>query len=147
MDSEHKKNHQSDAWRIFQLNKSLSTPGHPWRKFGSGNRDTLLAAAKQFKKLGNLATDNPVNGNGAVISADTSTDPSPIPSQISSPVPSSSSTDSELDAAGGLVGRETRRRLMEWWSKEYCASRMRLCVIGKGTCLHTLNVFCLDQIY
>ena len=33
---------------------------------------------------------------------------------------------------GGPIGRETRRRLVEWWSKEYCAGRMRLCVIGKG---------------
>lgn len=37
-----------------------------------------------------------------------------------------------MDADGGLVGRETRRRLVEWWSKEYCASRMRLCIIGQG---------------
>jgi insulysin len=32
---------------------------------------------------------------------------------------------------GGLVGRETRRRLVDWWEQEYCANRMRLCVIGK----------------
>ncbi|KAI6045609.1 Metalloenzyme, LuxS/M16 peptidase-like protein [Pisolithus marmoratus] len=72
VDSEHKKNHQADPWRIFQLNKTLSKAGHPWSKFGTGNRATLTA-----------------------------------------------------------VGRETRRRLIEWWSKEYCASRMELCVIGR----------------
>ena len=30
------------------------------------------------------------------------------------------------------MGRETRRRLIEWWTKEYSANRMRLCVVGKG---------------
>lgn len=38
------------------------------------------------------------------------------------------------DADGGPIGRETRRRLVEWWTSEYCASRMRLAVIGKGLC-------------
>ena len=37
---------------------------------------------------------------------------------------------------GGPIGRETRRRLVEWWSREYCAGRMRLCVIGKGVILY-----------
>jgi len=49
-----------------------------------------------------------------------------------SPAPSTSSFSSETELDGGTVGRETRRRLVEWWRKEYCASRMRLCVIGKG---------------
>lgn len=38
---------------------------------------------------------------------------------------------------GGPIGRETRRRLVEWWSREYCAGRMRLCVIGKGMILYS----------
>jgi insulysin len=58
---------------------------------------------------------------------------SPTPSRIPSPALSIASTASESDSDGGSVGRETRRRLVEWWTKEYCASRMRLCVIGKGT--------------
>ena len=44
-----------------------------------------------------------------------------------SPTPSPESSDD-----GGPIGRETRRRLVEWWSREYCAGRMRLCVVGKG---------------
>ena len=36
---------------------------------------------------------------------------------------------------GGIIGREIRRRLVEWWTKEYSANRMRLCVIGKGQSL------------
>ena len=36
------------------------------------------------------------------------------------------------DDDGGPVGRETRRRLVEWWKQEYCAGRMSLAVIGKG---------------
>ncbi|KAJ7481222.1 Metalloenzyme, LuxS/M16 peptidase-like protein [Mycena galericulata] len=90
VDSEHKKNHQADMWRIFQLGKHLSVEGHPWRKFGSGNRESLTDAAKHLKAKGRLETQQ--NGHLA---------PSPIPSRLSSPAPS-----------------------------EYCASRMRLCVLG-----------------
>src|ERR1700730_15243960 len=41
VDSEHKKNHQNDIWRIFQVNKHLTKPGHVWSKFGSGNKVSL----------------------------------------------------------------------------------------------------------
>jgi insulysin len=41
VDSEHKKNLQSDAWRSFQLEKSLSDPKHPYSHFGTGNAKTL----------------------------------------------------------------------------------------------------------
>ncbi len=65
----------------------------------------------------------------------------------SSLFPSSSSSTSLSSAAslesgddGGSIGRETRRRLVEWWSREYCAGRMRLCVIGKGM------ILCPDRI-
>jgi insulysin len=112
-------------WRIFQLNKELSREGHVWRKFGSGNRETLTRAGRELKMKGKL--------NGKVSSSkNSSLSPSPIPSRTASPAPSVTSTSSEGDADGGAIGRETRRRLVEWWSKEYCASRMRLCVIGKG---------------
>ncbi|PCH37702.1 hypothetical protein WOLCODRAFT_135782 [Wolfiporia cocos MD-104 SS10] len=124
VDSEHKKNHQSDMWRIFQLNKHLSKPGHPWNKFGSGNRDSLSKVGRDLKAKGLLST-------GAPKSADGSLAPSPVDSRVPSPTPSSTSNTSEMDGDGGSVGRETRRRLVEWWSKEYCAGRMRLCVIGK----------------
>ncbi|KAF8965197.1 Metalloenzyme, LuxS/M16 peptidase-like protein [Flammula alnicola] len=86
VDSEHKKNHQADMWRIFQLNKHLTRPGHVWSKFGSGNRDSLSKAAKELKEQGKLPP--------AVTSANLSAAPTPIPSQ-------------------------------------YCASRMRLSIVGK----------------
>eukprot|EP00808_Paulinella_micropora_P023005 g5315.t1 len=41
VDSENKKNHQSDPWRRFQLRKSTANPAHPFSKFGSGNLATL----------------------------------------------------------------------------------------------------------
>ncbi|KAI8904966.1 Metalloenzyme, LuxS/M16 peptidase-like protein [Powellomyces hirtus] len=41
VDSEHKKNLQSDNWRVYQLEKDLSNPNHPYRKFGTGNLETL----------------------------------------------------------------------------------------------------------
>ncbi|KAJ8083457.1 metalloprotease [Marasmius tenuissimus] len=39
--------------------------------------------------------------------------------------------DSDDSPDGGAIGREVRRRLVEWWKSEYCAGRMRLCVLGK----------------
>lgn len=41
VDSENKKNLQSDLWRLIQLNKSLSNPGHPFHHFSTGNLQTL----------------------------------------------------------------------------------------------------------
>ncbi|TPX70225.1 hypothetical protein SpCBS45565_g01950 [Spizellomyces sp. 'palustris'] len=41
VDSEHKKNLHSDNWRVYQLEKDLSNPKHPYRKFGTGNLETL----------------------------------------------------------------------------------------------------------
>ncbi|KAG0170307.1 Insulinase (Peptidase M16) [Apophysomyces sp. BC1034] len=41
VDSEHKKNKQQDSWRMFQLEKSLSNPNHPYCHFGTGNLETL----------------------------------------------------------------------------------------------------------
>ncbi|KAF9425755.1 Insulinase (Peptidase M16) [Entomortierella beljakovae] len=41
VDSEHKKNLQSDSWRLFQLEKTLSSPHHPYCHFGTGSLETL----------------------------------------------------------------------------------------------------------
>ncbi|KAL2828052.1 Metalloenzyme, LuxS/M16 peptidase-like protein [Aspergillus cavernicola] len=41
VDSENKKNLQSDVWRLMQLNKSLSNPAHPYNHFSTGNLQTL----------------------------------------------------------------------------------------------------------
>ena len=41
VDSENKKNLQSDQWRISQLSKSLANPAHPYHKFSTGNLKTL----------------------------------------------------------------------------------------------------------
>ncbi|BDD58887.1 Insulinase (Peptidase M16) [Monascus purpureus] len=41
VDSENKKNLQSDLWRLMQLNKSLSNPKHPYHHFSTGNLHTL----------------------------------------------------------------------------------------------------------
>ena len=43
VDSEFRRNLQSDARRIFQLVKSTSSPEHPFRKFSTGNLQTLTA--------------------------------------------------------------------------------------------------------
>lgn len=41
VDSENKKNLQSDNWRLSQLNKSLSNIKHPYHHFSTGNLETL----------------------------------------------------------------------------------------------------------
>ena len=41
VDSENKKNLQSDNWRMMQLDKSLSTKKHPYHHFSTGNLATL----------------------------------------------------------------------------------------------------------
>ena len=135
------------------MNKYLTKDGHVWSKFGSGNRETLSWAGKALKAKGKLkgmasptASMSSLNGNmtpgilsehsslapSPISSRMSSLAPSPIPSRMSSPAPSVASASSDADADGGTVGRETRRRLVEWWGKEYCASRMNLCVLGKG---------------
>jgi len=128
VDSENKKNLQNDMRRIYQVNKHLTKPGHVWSKFGTGNKVTLTSAART------LIQDSVKKGtNGSATSPESSTDPSPVSSSLPSPSPSvSSGTSLESSDDGGPIGRETRHRLVEWWSKEYCAGRMRLCVIGKG---------------
>lgn len=41
VDSENKKNLQSDTWRLHQLNKALSNPAHPYCHFSTGSWKTL----------------------------------------------------------------------------------------------------------
>lgn len=41
VDSENKKNLQSDTWRLHQLEKSLSNPKHPYCHFSTGNLEVL----------------------------------------------------------------------------------------------------------
>lgn len=131
VDSENKKNHQNDIWRIFQLSKHLTKPGHVWSKFGSGNKASLTSAARKMMEDG--AKKKGTNGSASL----------QVPSKKSSSSLVSSSSTSlsstitlESGDDGGPIGRETRRRLVEWWSREYCAGRMRLCVIGKDPLDH-----------
>ncbi|AET38766.1 metalloendopeptidase Ecym_3273 [Eremothecium cymbalariae DBVPG len=46
VDSENKKNLQSDLWRMQQLDRSLTNPGHPFHKFSTGNYQTLYKEPK-----------------------------------------------------------------------------------------------------
>ncbi|CAO3652625.1 unnamed protein product [Cunninghamella blakesleeana] len=48
VDSEHKKNLQSDCWRIDQVQKTLSNPNHPWHKFQTGSLETLMDTPKSL---------------------------------------------------------------------------------------------------
>ncbi|KAG8937301.1 Insulinase (Peptidase M16) [Tulasnella sp. 418] len=124
VDSEHKKNHQSDTWRLFQLGKHLSVQNHPWRKFGSGNRESLLAVGRAVKQA---------QGNGSAVGTFLGEDLHEVPMADLRPSSPASSLNSTLDTdgEGGEAGRETRRRLVEWWEQQYCASRMKLVILGK----------------
>ncbi|KAG8889415.1 Insulinase (Peptidase M16) [Tulasnella sp. 332] len=128
VDSEHKKNRQNDMWRMFQLSKEQSKADHPWHKFGSGNRESLLAAGRKVAAAQALeATKTPESAiNVDKMEIDHSTN-----SQDSS-LASSQKSASDADD-GGPAGRETRRRLVKWWEGQYCASRMKLVVLGKGS--------------
>ena len=137
VDSEHKKNLQNDTWRMFQLSKFLSRADHQWRKFGSGNKESLLSAGKaleatmppmeiEVKEKGQASLAIP-NGNAMDVDGILAQDPS---TPVSGAVSGTSSPG--LPSDGGVAGRETRRRLVEWWEKQYCASRMKLVVLGKG---------------
>ncbi|TCD63541.1 Insulinase (Peptidase M16) [Steccherinum ochraceum] len=103
VDSEHKKNHQSDVWRIFQLNKHLSKDGHQWSKFGSGNKDSLSKVGQDLKAQS--LPKNGANGSADYRTPDGSLSATPLPSRV----PVTLSID------------ELRKRVR----------RMRLCVIGK----------------
>ncbi|QID86943.1 metalloprotease [Saccharomyces pastorianus] len=47
VNSENKKNLQNDIWRIYQLDKSLTNPNHPYHKFSTGNIETLGESPKE----------------------------------------------------------------------------------------------------
>jgi len=49
IDSENAKNLQSDIFRIFQIQKSRANPKHPFSKFFTGNKRTLLEDTKYQK--------------------------------------------------------------------------------------------------
>lgn len=133
------KNYQSDRYRMYQLNKHLTKPGHPWGKFSNGNIESLSKKARELKEQGLLKSDaNSANG-----SASSSYAATPAVSQSAPPASFTTfSASTEFEEDGGPIGREIRRRLVEWWSKEYSANRMRLCVIGKGA--HSLNFECKE---
>ena len=115
-------------------NNDGSTDGvvrmHPWAKFGTGNRNTLSAYGRSAAEAQALALDRNIKDNG-VPNGNAAT---PLNDGVgvvdpANPLPA---LPSESDPDGGPVGRETRRRLMEWWQTEYCAGRMRLAVVGRG---------------
>ncbi|EJD07221.1 insulin-degrading enzyme [Fomitiporia mediterranea MF3/22] len=99
VDSEFRSYLQKDVWRINQIECDLARPGHPFRKFNVGCKETLTQAGwSKGDRSSNKTTDAKQDKNPGI------------------------------DTAKGL---ETRRRVIEWWEKEYCASRMKLAVVGK----------------
>lgn len=120
IESEHRKNLQSDSWRIGQLKKHLSCSGHPFTKFGTGDKQTLTEAARKMEQ----STTTSETHEEKLLSDYTNAGTNPAPSDVS--------ISNASDADGGLIGRRVRRQVIDWWEKEYCASRMSLAIIGKG---------------
>ena len=147
VDAENKKNLQDDKRRTHQVSKHLSKPGHVWSKFGTGNKVTLTSAARKLFQEGGV---NSIAIDGCASFQATTERPSATlstPSVSSPPIGPGESLESDDDASGGAIGRETRRRLIEWWSKEYCSGRMRLCVIGKGVVFLCLGLIAATLTY
>ena len=102
INAEHTDNSQDDGWRIRQVENLLSRDGHGWRKFGTGNIQTLLG-----DRVRGLTADDRADVESAL--------------EVES-----------ADTAWSDAGLELRSRLMEWWETYYCANRMYLAVLGKG---------------
>lgn len=100
---------------------------HPWAKFGTGHRGTLSAYGRSVAHA--LAENHVPNGSGLPNESVVQSRHNVGVVDPAKPLPA---LPSESDPDGGPVGRETRRRLMEWWEKEYCAGRMRLAIVGRG---------------
>ncbi len=49
IESENSKNLQSDIFRLYQLEKARANEQHPYSKFYTGNKQTLLEDAKKYK--------------------------------------------------------------------------------------------------
>lgn len=98
---------------MFQLSKLLSREDHPWRKFGSGNKESLLEVGLELEKK-------------------TKESESPQKALQLPPSPDPSGTTTPVEEDGGVAGRETRRKLVEWYEQQYCASRMKVVILGKG---------------
>ncbi|OBZ78124.1 Insulin-degrading enzyme [Grifola frondosa] len=71
VDSEFRRNFQNDGRRVFQLNKNLSIPGHPWTKFGTGNLESLTDAARRAQQNGRLTSDLSESGEKDFIMCET----------------------------------------------------------------------------
>jgi insulysin len=103
---------------------------HPWAKFGTGHRGTLSAYGRSVAQAQAQAEDHVTKTNG-VMNGNGVAHPNHSVGAVN-PANALPALPSESDADGGPVGRETRRRLMEWWENEYCAGRMRLAIVGRG---------------
>lgn len=49
IESEHAKNLQNDIFRLYQLEKARANSDHPYSKFYTGNKETLLEGSKKYK--------------------------------------------------------------------------------------------------
>lgn len=100
---------QDDGWRLFQLGKGLSAQGHPWRKFGTGSRVSLLESVQ--RSVMNISFESNANDDSV-------------------------SGDSEAQSDGGAAGRLLRDKLINWWKSQYCARRMKAVILGSCEWLH-----------
>lgn len=110
IDSENSSFLQDDDWRVRQVIYSLARPGHPLRRSGIGNKKTLMKGARS----GKVARRESSSRDGRSGSS------------------RGTHTKNNGDAGEKNIGLEIRRRVIQWWKKEYCAGRMSLAIVGKG---------------
>lgn len=123
VDSEWASFLQDDDSRLGQIIKHFASLGHPLRKFNCGNKKTLIEATRLGKSRSKSKKGRVSDSPKSVVSDKDGQDPNETSTNADS-----ADVAEEEDAAG----LEARSRLIEWWSKEYCASRMSLVVVGKG---------------
>ncbi|KAL5492063.1 STE23_1 [Sanghuangporus weigelae] len=120
IDSENSSYLQDDDWRVGHVVNTLARPGHPLRRSGIGNKKTLMKGARSGKASRQGSARDRSSGGGR----------------------SKGSKNSQSTRTGNgdekATGLEIRRRVIEWWNKEYCAGRMSLAIVGKES-LHELT--------
>ena len=121
VDSEFSMYLQDDDWRLGQVLRHRARPGHPLRKFILGNKKTLAQAARPTKSR-----------NEKEATATRSSDDTKNKARKPSRAAAQHTETTKAETPDKEAGLRTRRRLIEWWRREYGAERMHLAVIGKG---------------
>ncbi|EJC99115.1 uncharacterized protein FOMMEDRAFT_94441 [Fomitiporia mediterranea MF3/22] len=133
VDSEYSKNRQNDTWRLAYLDNSIVHPGHPLKKFSTGNKDTFRNSFRSIGSSMRARSETSQSARSGSLSRTSSSTPNRSNLQddrARAEKEAAAKAKKEAEEAAALKARE---RLMQWWKKEYCAGRMRLAVVGRDS--------------